>query len=134
MKYPLRLLFLLLTFGMLYASPQDVPKIEEFTANMQAHKGFFNFYWDEGKGKIYLEIPQMETEFLYVNSLSAGVGSNDIGLDRGQLGSERVVKFMRSGPKVLLIQPNYKYRAVSDNPAEVRAVEEAFAQSVLGGF
>ncbi|MEL6133078.1 MAG: zinc-dependent metalloprotease, partial [Bacteroidota bacterium] len=111
-----------------------VPSIETFTADMQAYKGYFPFYWDEEKGKIWLEIPRVGQEFLYVNSLSAGVGSNDIGLDRGQLGQERIVKFQRVGPKVLLVQPNYDYRAESDNPAEVRAVEEAFAQSVLAGF
>ncbi|MEL6653691.1 MAG: zinc-dependent metalloprotease, partial [Bacteroidota bacterium] len=73
-------------------------------------------------------------EFLYVNSLAAGVGSNDIGLDRGQLGRERVVFFERIGPKVLMIQPNYDYRAVSDNEMERRSVAEAFARSVLAGF
>jgi len=97
-------------------------------------EGFFNFWWDETEGKIWLEIDKFDTEFLYINSLAAGVGSNDIGLDRGQLGSERVVKFVRSGNKILLVQPNYKFRAVSDNALEKRSVEEAFAQSVLWGF
>ena len=77
------------------------------------------------------EVDKLDTEFLYVNSLQAGVGSNDIGLDRGQLGDERIVKFVRSGPKLLLVQPNYKFRAISDNEDERLAVKEAFAQSVL---
>ena len=110
------------------------PTIASKTANMQAFSGFFNFYWDEGAGQIWLEIDKLDTEFLYVNSLPAGIGSNDIGLDRGQLGRTRVVKFIRSGPKILLIQPNYGFRAVSDNEDERLAVEEAFAQSVLWGF
>ncbi|MGB0839355.1 MAG: zinc-dependent metalloprotease, partial [Chitinophagales bacterium] len=63
-----------------------------------------------------------------------GVGSNDIGLDRGQLGDTRIVKFERSGNKVLLVQPNYDYRAVSNNDAERKSVEQAFAQSVIWGF
>ena len=104
------------------------------TASMKKYEGFFNFYYEEKTDKIFLEIDRFEEEFLYVNSLSAGIGSNDIGLDRGQLGGERVVKFIRIGPKVLMVQPNYDYRAVSDNQAEVRAVEQAFAQSVLWGF
>ncbi len=104
------------------------------TKGMQKHEGFLNFYWDNKKGKIWLEIDKFDTEFLYINSLQAGVGSNDIGLDRGQLGRERVVKFSRSGNKVLLTQINYKYRANSDNADERAAVEEAFAQSVLWGF
>ena len=101
---------------------------------MKAYPGFFNFYWDEKQGKIWLEIDKLDQEFLYVNSLQAGVGSNDIGLDRGQLGQERVVKFSRSGNKILLTHVNYKYRANSSNPDERLAVEEAFAQSVLWGF
>jgi hypothetical protein len=101
---------------------------------MEKYSGYFTFYWEAKAGKIWLEIDKWDAEFLYVNSLPAGVGSNDIGLDRGQLGNERIVKFQRVGPKVLLIQPNYGYRAISDNPDERRAVQEAFAQSVLWGF
>ena len=86
---------------------------------MAGHEdGFFNFTWDEKTGSILLEIDKFDTEFLYVNSLPAGMGSNDIGLDRGQLGATRIVKFVRVGNKVLMMQPNYKYRAVSENPAE----------------
>ncbi len=108
--------------------------ISQKTADWKAFKGFFNFYWDETAGKIWLEVDKWDTEFLYINSLSAGVGSNDIGLDRNQLGRDRVVKFSRIGPKVLLVQPNYDYRANSDNPDEKASVAEAFAQSVLYGF
>lgn len=102
----------------------------------QNQSGYFNFNWDEDSGKITLEIPvdRIGQEFLYVSSLSAGIGSNDIGLDRGQLGQERVVRFEKIGPKILLVQPNLDYRAVSDNELERRSVEEAFAQSVIWGF
>src|SRR3569833_2682446 len=55
-------------------------------------------------------------------------------MDRGQIGDSRIVKFTRSGNKVLLVQPNYAYRAVSNNPDERKSVEEAFAQSVIWGF
>ncbi|NNF32827.1 MAG: DUF5117 domain-containing protein, partial [Saprospiraceae bacterium] len=98
------------------------------------YEGYFDFSWDDEKGRLLLEIDNLGEEFLYVNSLAAGVGSNDIGLDRGQLGRDRIVKFEKVGEKILLIQPNQDYRAISDNPAEVKAVEEAFAQSVLWGF
>ena len=104
------------------------------TSEMKAYNGYFNFWWDETTGKIWLEIDKLDQEFLYVNSLPAGVGSNDIGLDRGQIGQQRVVKFVKSGPKILMVQPNYKYRAISNNPDEIKSVEEAFAQSVLWGF
>ncbi len=115
--------------------PAETKKtIASFTANMQKSEGYFNFYWDDKTGKIFLEVDKWDTDFLYVNALAAGVGSNDIGLDRGQLGGDRIVAFQKHGPKVLLIQPNQGYRAVSDNPDEVRSVQEAFASSALGGF
>ncbi|MCB0659167.1 MAG: zinc-dependent metalloprotease [Saprospiraceae bacterium] len=96
--------------------------------------GYFPYEWDNTKGKMYLYVDKLDQEFLYVNSLPAGIGSNDIGLDRGQIGNERVVKFTRSGNKILLVQVNYDYRAVSDDPLERKSVEQAFAQSVLWGF
>ncbi len=96
--------------------------------------GYFPLYWDERAGKLYLEISRWDTEFLYQTSLPAGLGSNEIGLDRGQLGATRVVRFSRSGPTVLLVQSNYDFRAVTDDSAERRAVRESFAESVLWGF
>ncbi|NIR52144.1 DUF5117 domain-containing protein [candidate division KSB1 bacterium] len=101
---------------------------------MQKYPGFLDFYWDEQEGKIWLEVDKWDQEILYINSLPAGVGSNDIGLDRGQLGRRRIVTFRRFGPKVLMIQPNYSFRAITDNEAERRSVEEAFAKSTLWGF
>ena len=101
---------------------------------MTKNEGYFNFYWEAENGKIWLEIDKWDKEFLYVNSLATGIGSNDIGLDRGQLGDKRIVKFKRIGSKVLMIQPNYKYRAMSDNQDEVQSVREAFAESIIAGF
>lgn len=102
----------------------------------QTYQGLFNFEWDAATGKIYLEVPEswIDKEFLYVNSLTAGVGSNDIGLDRGQLGDDRIVYFQKAGNTILLTEANLKYRAISDNEKEVKAVKEAFANSVLWGF
>ena len=108
--------------------------IESKVVGMKKFPGFFEFYYDEKQDKIHLVIDKFETEFLYVESLTAGIGSNDIGLDRNQLGRERVVKFQHRGPKVLLTEINLRYRAISENSAERKAVEEAFAQSVLFGF
>jgi hypothetical protein len=111
-----------------------LPTIAEKTRGYEKHDGYFDFYWDARGGKIWLEINRWQEEFLYLNSLATGVGSNDIGLDRGQLGRTRVVRFERSGPKVLLIQSNMGFRADSDNTMERRAVRDAFAESVLWGF
>ncbi len=115
--------------------PETKPvTIADKVAGMEKFPGYFTFYWDANTGKLWLEIDKWSTEFLYYSSLPAGIGSNDIGLDRGQIGGEKVVKFERSGPRILLVQPNLDYRAVSPSADEVRAVEEAFAQSVLWGF
>ncbi len=108
--------------------------ISDKTKGMQQFDGFMNFFYDDATGKVWLLVEQLDTEFLYVNSLAAGLGSNDIGLDRGQLGSSRVVSFRKSGPKLLLVQPNLSYRAITDNMSEARSVREAFAESALWGF
>jgi hypothetical protein len=100
---------------------------------MTRHDGFFPFYWDEAAGRIWLEIPNLGAEFLHSQWLATGLGSNPVGLDRGQLGGTRIVRFDRVGPKILLVEPNQRYRAQSDSAAERRAVEESFAQSVIWG-
>ncbi len=104
------------------------------TAGMLKRDGLFPMYWDERSGKLYLEIPQMEQEFIIYTSLPWGVGSNDIGLDRNQLGRERLVSFTRSGPRVLLIEKNTNFRGVTADVREARGVEESFARSALFGF
>ena len=101
--------------------------IETKVAGMKKFPGYFEFYYDEKQDKVFLIIDKFDTEFLYVESLTAGIGSNDIGLDRNQLGSARIVKFERRGSKVLLTQLNYDYRAVSSNEAERKAVQEDLA-------
>jgi len=120
---------LLLLFSMNLALAQSLD-----LGKMTKKEGFVPFYLDEEKGKIYLEISKLDEEFLYVNSLTAGIGSNDIGLDRGQLGDTRIVEFRKTGNKVFLVHKNYDFRGYSDNPAEVQSVKDAFAESILWGF
>jgi len=91
-------------------------------------------YWDERAGSLFLEIPRFDTEFLYSTGLAAGLGSNDIGLDRGQGGGGKVVTFHRVGPKVFMVQGNEGFRSSSANPAERKSVEDSFAKSILWGF
>ena len=98
------------------------------------YEGFFDFYYDIKTDKIYLEVENLNSDFLYISSLATGIGSNDIGLDRGQLGSERLVSFQKSGNKLLLIQPNLSFRAITKNKAEENSIKEAFAKSVIYGF
>ena len=116
------------------AKPAPIPTIAAKTAGMQKIDGFFPLYWDEAAGSLWLEIPRLGEEVLYVSGLSAGVGSNDIGLDRGQLGGTRLVRFERVGPRVLVVQPNTRFRAVNGTADEKRAVEESFGTSILWGF
>jgi Met-zincin/Domain of unknown function (DUF5117) len=111
-----------------------LPTIETRTAGMQKLDGFLPLYWDDKTGSLWMEIDAFDTEILYATGLTAGLGSNDIGLDRGSEGQGRVVKFQRIGPRVMLVQPNYTFRANSTNPDERRAVEDAFAKSILWGF
>ena len=117
------------------ASPAaGLPTIAARTAGLVKKDGFFPLYWDERSGKLYLEIPAMEQEFILYTSLPWGVGSNDIGLDRNQLGRERLVAFSRSGPRVLLIEKNTNFRGVTRDATEARGVEESFARSAVFGF
>ncbi|WP_372930577.1 zinc-dependent metalloprotease [Shewanella putrefaciens] len=97
----------------------------------QEAKGFLNLYYETSQGQLYLEVDRLNQPFLLVTSLPEGVGSNDIGLDRGQLGQSRMVQFERQGPYIILKQLNTQYRANTLDIAEQRAVKEAFADSVL---
>ena len=127
----------LLALGLLTFAPRaaaDGNAIAEKTKDAKKLAGYFNLYWDAKAGKLWLEVDKWESEFLYQSGLATGVGSNDIGLDRGQLGATRLVRFERSGPKVLLVQENLNFRAVSEDPAERRAVHDSFAESVVWGF
>jgi hypothetical protein len=108
--------------------------IEDRTAGLRRLDGFFPLYWDSAGGQLFMEIARFNTEVLHLTGLGAGLGSNDIGLDRGQTQGSRIVFFERVGPRVLMVQPNYDFRSSSANPAEARSVRDAFARSVLWGF
>ena len=110
------------------------PSIEATTAALRKLDGFFPLYWDSRSGKMWLEISRFDQEFLYLTALSAGVGSNDLGLDRGRMDEPHVVRFERSGPKVLLIESNYQFRATAPDAAQQTAVRDSFARSALWGF
>lgn len=131
-------LMLLLAFCIISATAQNQsqPKksLADLTSKSTKIDGFQPLYINADDGKIYLEISRFNQEFLYQVSLPTGVGSNPIGLDRGQLGSTKVVYFERAGNKILMVQPNYEFRAMGNNAAEKRSVEESFAKSVVWGF
>ncbi len=133
----LRHLLLLISLSTLTAcgpAPSGAEDVVSRLGSYQHLPGFFDLYWDDGAGRLIIEVDNLDEKFLYQSSMARGVGSNDIGLDRGQLGSTKIVSFQRSGPKVLLIEDNLGYRATSDNPFEQAAVDESFASSVIWGF
>ena len=125
---------LLLAPALSAAQAQPLPSIADATAGTTAMEGFFTLYWDDAEGRLYWEIDELETEFIYLVSMASGLGSNPVGIDRGQLGGSFVLAARRVGPRVILVEPNYRYQARSDNPDEVEAVRDAFAPSVHWGF
>jgi len=128
------LFFLCFAFLVNISLAQSNSKIADKTKNYKKYDGYFTFWWDATNGKIWLQVDKLDKEFLYVNSLPAGLGSNDIGLDRGQIGNTRIVYFNKVGKKLLLVQPNYAYRASSNDFNERKAVKESFAQSIIASF
>ena len=111
-----------------------LPTIEERTEGMTLIDGYFPLYYDADRDRLWMEVSRFDTEVLHMAGLAAGLGSNDIGLDRGGVSGSRVVIFERHGRKLLMVQPNYRFRVESENPAEERAVRDAFARSVLFSF
>jgi hypothetical protein len=111
-----------------------LPSVEDRVGGMRKLDGYFPLYWDGRTGSMFMEISRFDSDFLYSNGLSAGLGSNDIGLDRGRGGQGRVVQFQRVGPRVMMIQANQSFRSSARNPLERKAVEDSFARSILWGF
>ena len=121
--------------GLSATQTADLPSIAEKTQGMESIDGFLPLYWDEDRGQLWMEIPELDLEMIHFSGFGAGLGSNDLGLDRGALrGGTQIVKFERVGRRVMMVQPNYRFRALTDNPAEARAVTDAFARSILWGF
>jgi hypothetical protein len=132
-----RIILLIFAAAFFVLPPAVFSQEESFdkkTEKLRKIDGFMPLYWDAGNGKMFLEITRFNREFLYQVSLPAGLGSNPVGLDRGQLGRTFVVYFERIGNKILLVQPNYRYRALTSDEAERRAVADSFASSVIFGF
>ena len=120
--------------GTTFAQARPLPTIAEKTVGMNAMPGYFNVYWDDASGKLFWEIDKLDTEFLYQVTMASGLGSNPIGIDRGQLAGTHVLVAKKTGPRVLLIEPNYRYQARTENADQKEAVRDAFAPSVHWGF
>jgi hypothetical protein len=133
----------LLCAAALAAPPQNAeaaggpPTVAKITANLEKKAGLLTFYVDRQKGKVWLEVPPamdkngQVASFIYQEGIATGLGSNPVGLDRGQLGDTRIVDLRRLGGRVLVEQPNLKFRALTEDAGERRAVRESFATSIL---
>ncbi len=95
--------------------------------------GLMPLYWDENDGKLLMEIGQFDTELLYQVSLPAGVGSTRSASIAARSATRMSSPSSASARRVLMVEPNYRYRAITNDPAELRAVRDSFAQSVLWG-
>ncbi len=113
--------------------------LDEKISTMRHQPGLLPLDWDAKAGKLYMEVPldasrTASADYIWVHSLPGGVGQNDLGLDRGQIGQSRIVRFERTGPKVLLVEHNLQFRTASTDPAQRAAVEQSFPSTVLAGF
>lgn len=115
-------------------TPARPMTIAQATGGVTRQDGFFPLYFDERTGKLQLEVGRLDQDFLYLNSLATGLGSNALGLDRGTIGDEAVVRFERHGGRLFLVRRNLGFRATSGSPELTRSVEESFATSVLASF
>ena len=123
---------------MVEESKAPFPGIAEKTRGFEAQEGFLELYFDRTGGRIWWVLPTPDEsglvmELIFLEGLTTGLGSNPVGLDRGQVGRSRLLRVRRMGPRVLFEEPNLKFRALTDDPAELRATEESFAPSVLWG-
>ena len=140
---------LVLVVAALHASAAPAPdaparSLSERTASMHHMPGLLSLDWDAKGGKLYFEVPMngnadhtRSVDLLYTTSTPWSVGTSQLGgygLDRGQIGQGVIVHFERTGPKLLLVEPNLRFRSSSSDPAEQASVEESFPQSVLAGF
>jgi len=132
-RSPYQLIFILVAVLSLSLNARAII-LSELTESSELQSGFVDVLYDSESGKTYLKIDNLGQEFIYQTSLPSGLGSNDIGLDRGQLGNTSLVVFERAGTKLFLKQKPTAYRAVTENVKEAQAIDQAFASSVLWGF
>jgi hypothetical protein len=128
------LLFLLM-LAPAHALAQQAPatRLADRTGGLQRSDGFVPFYWDEARGRVLMEIPTFNEDVLYYVSAASGGGSVEMSFDRGIMGTS-VIHFQRSGPRVLVVEQNLRYRAVGGQAALVENVRDSFPSSVLAAL
>ena len=112
----------------------DLPRIAEYTEDLERQDGLVPFYWDASKGRLLLEVAAGE-RLLYFNSIASGLGDNQvIGLDKGSPRDEGIIRFERVGPKLHLILENPRFRATHGSEALARSVVDSFPESTLASL
>lgn len=128
---PLLPVFGPLVLGLLAVVPAPAQEKDDPLAGTVREPGFVDHYRNDDSGRVLIGVHALEEPFLLVNSLPGGLGSNDVGLDRAQVSEPRMVEWRRVGERLLLVQRNTRYVAVTDDDAERLAATDAFAESVL---
>jgi len=105
-------------------------------AGLKRNDGFIPFYWDAKKGELLLELSpeRLNTQFIYFTGLSSGVGSIEMFADRSSVGGSQLCRFVRSGPKVLVVAENTSFRAENGNAELKHSVERSFPISVIAAL
>lgn len=102
---------------------------------LEEKQGLITTYLDADTGKVMLSLQSQPDgslgRYIYTGYLTAGLGSNPVGLDRSRPSDSYILSFQRAGGKVLAVVENQRYRASADNPAEKKAVKTSFAKSVI---
>lgn len=107
----------------------------EAVSGLEHKGGLVDAYVDADKNSVMLALqPQADGtlgRYIYAAYLTGGLGSNPVGLDRSRPSDSYILAFKRSGDTVYAFIENHRYRATADNPAEKRAVETSFGQSII---
>ena len=114
-------------------APGDKPFAEwaKFTKDAEQKKGFFTLW--KKRDNVYLELAkdQLDQPFLYVVSLSKGIGSNftlgGLPLD------DRMLQFERHGDRIMLVQVNTQFRTPKGTPID-KARELSIPNSIVQSF
>lgn len=115
-----------------YADAPAAPKtMQEATRSLDLQRGFIDVWRDVDKGRVLLSVAALDKPFLLMVSLPFGLGSNDVGLDRGQQHDAQMVHFEKRGARLFLVQENTRFVADSANADERASATEAFASAVL---
>jgi len=108
----------------------------ETLEGLSAQDGFFTIFAAADQDIILARLPAPGADgvmlrAIYAQRLEAGLGSNPLGLDRGNGGSGVIIAFRKIGDKAVIEAENTTYRATTDNPKETEAVRQSFARSFL---